>query len=132
MVAHDRAGLQVAQLAVKSAHHAEVRSLAKSLIARNTAAIVQLKKWYAAWYGSNMPGETAPMSVASLTGAPDFDRALIIAAIQHETADASLSLAAEQGLTHPELRKSARSSATAQLADVQALWGWFSRWYPEK
>jgi cytochrome c oxidase subunit 2 len=132
MVAHDRAALQGAQFAMKSAHHAEIKSLAKMLTSRNTAAIVQLKKWYAAWYGSAAPMVSPTMSVGALSGAQDFDRALIVAAIQHEAADASVSLGAEQGLTHPALRTFARSSASAQLSDVRVMWGWYTVWYPEK
>jgi uncharacterized protein (DUF305 family)/plastocyanin len=132
MVAHERAGLQLAQVAVKSAHHQEIRTLAKTLVVRNTAAIAQLKKWYAAWYGAGVPNSTTAMATGALTGVSDFDRALVVAAIPHEATDASLSLAAEEGLTHPELRKFARSSATAQLSDVQTLWRLYSGWYPER
>jgi uncharacterized protein (DUF305 family)/plastocyanin len=132
MVAHDQAGLQLAQFAVKSAHHVEIRTLAKTLVVRNTAAVAQLKKWYAAWYGAGVPNSSSAVSMGLLAGVSDFDRALIVSVIPHEATDASLSLAAEDGLTHPELRKFARSSAAAQLSDVQTLWRWYSGWYPEK
>jgi cytochrome c oxidase subunit 2 len=132
MVARERSGLQLAQFAVKSAHHPEIRALAKTLVVRDTAAIAQLKNWYAAWYGAGVPNSSSPMSANVLSGAPDLDRALIVTAIPHEATDASLSLAAEPGLTHAELRRFARSSAAAQMSDVQTLWRWYSSWYPEK
>jgi cytochrome c oxidase subunit II len=132
MVAHDRIALQAAQLAMKIGRHPEIRTFAKTLAARKTAAIAMLKKWYAAWYGSAVPSLSSPMSVASLAGAPDFDRALIVAAIQQDAADATLSLGAEQGLTHPELRAYARSSAAEMFAFIQTGWRWYSSWYPVK
>ena len=142
MVAHDRMGLQMAQLAAKNARRSEIRLLAKSLIARNTAAIAQLQRWYKAWYGSSVPdmpsmpqmcmGMMRQMSPESLTKAPDFDRALLVGEIHHDAMGASVSLMAEEGLTHPELRQFARSSAATQLNDVQQLWRWLNQWYPEK
>lgn len=158
MVLHDRMGLQVAQLAAKNSHRSEIRTLAKILIARNTAAIGQLQRWYKAWYGSSVPdmpsmssmghdGMTAmgsqsmsqmcvdtmrSISPEILINAPDFDRALLIGAIHHDSMGASVSLLAEEGLAHPELRRFARSGAAIQLNEVQQLWHWFNQWYPEK
>ena len=150
MVHHARLGQQIAQLAVKSAHHPEIRTLAKSLVAQNTAAITQLAHWYKVWYGSSVPDMPAmhamssqsmaqicmdmmqAVSPAALSKAPDFDRALLVGAIHHESMGASVSLFAEQGLAHPELRKFARTSASNQLKDVAQLWHWFNGWYPEK
>jgi cytochrome c oxidase subunit 2 len=158
MVAHDRMGLQIAQLAVKRSLHPEIRTLARSLVTRNTAAIVQLKRWYNAWYGSSVPAMPSMMSTShaampmmgpqsmpqmfmdmmrsmspeSLGSAPDFDRALLIGAIHHDSMGASMSLGAETGLTHPELRRFARSAAASQLNEVQQLWRWYNQWYPEK
>ena len=132
MVAHGQIAVQALQLAMKIGHHPELRASAKTFAARNSGAIAQLKKWYAAWYGSKVPSLPSTMSVASLAGAPDFDRALIIAAIQQDAADATLSLGAEQGLTQPELRAFARSSAGAELSFIQTAWRWYSAWYPVK
>ena len=132
MVAHGQIAVQALQLAMKIGHHPELRASAKTFAARNSGAIAQLKKWYAAWYGSAVPSVPSSMSVASLARAPDFDRALIVASIQHDAEDATLSLGAEQGLTHPELRAFARSSAAAELGFIQTAWHWYSSWYPEK
>jgi uncharacterized protein (DUF305 family) len=130
MVTEYQKGLQVARLGAKTAHHAEIRSIAKTIAAQDTAGIVQLKKWYASWYGSKITDVSSPTSYSYITGATDTDRALIIYIIQHGAGTASLSLVVEQGLTHPDLRRFARSSADAQLADVQILWHWYSGWYP--
>lgn len=158
MVYHDRMGLQAAQLAVRNSHRSEIQTLAKSLIARNTAAITQLQHWYKAWYGSSVPdmpsmpsmGHNGMSAMGSLsmsqmctdmmrsispeilTIAPDFDRALLIGAIHHDSMGASVSLLAEEGLAHRELRRFARSQAAMQLNEVQQLWHWFNQWYPEK
>jgi len=158
MVGHEGMELQIAQLAVKRSHRAEIRTLAKSLVARNTAALVQLKRWYKSWYGSSVPAMPSMMSAVhpgmppmvsssasdmmmammramspeSIGSAPDFDRAFIVAALQQDAMSASLSIAAEEGLAHPELRKFARSSAAAHLSDVQQLWHWLNQWYPVK
>jgi uncharacterized protein (DUF305 family)/plastocyanin len=158
MVHHDRTGLQMAQLAVKRSHHSEVRTLAKRLVARDTADIGQLQHWYKVWYTSSVPDmpsmvsmshggvpPTSPQSMLdmctsmmnstspeSINNAPDFDRALLVATIHHDSMGASMSLGAEEGLSHPELRRFARSAAATQLNDVQQLWTWFKQWYPER
>lgn len=141
-VQHEGMELQVAQLAAKRGHRAEVRTLAKELVTRNTAALAQLKGWYKKWYGSSVPAmvpvqasETmksmmVAMSPAGIGSAPDFDRAFLVAAIQHEAMGASLSVAAEDGLAHPELRRFARTAAAAQVSDVQTLWHSLAQWYP--
>lgn len=138
VVYHDRLGLQMAQLAVKSSHHSEVRTWAKSLTARNAAAIAQLQQWYKAWYKASVPAMPTSMPTAmprsmspeSLSTAPDLDRALLVAAMQEDSMGASMSLGAEQGLSHIELRRFARSAAATQVNDVQQLWTWFKQWYP--
>ncbi len=156
MVQHESIGLQTAQLAVKRAHHSEIRTLAKSLVTRNTAALVQLKRWYKAWYGSSVPAmpsmmsavhpgmpamasqSTAEMMMAmmramspeSVNSAPDFDRAFLVAALQQDAMSASLTVGAEEGLAHPEVRKFARSASASQLSDVQLMWRWLNQWYP--
>lgn len=150
MVYHERMGLQMAQFAMKSARRSEIRSMAKSLVARNSAAIAQLQKWYKVWYGASVPdmpsmAATRSQSMAqicadairatspgSLSNAPDVDRAWLVDSIHHESMGASVSLMAEEGLTHPELRRFARSGASIQLNDVQQIWRWFKRWYAER
>jgi uncharacterized protein (DUF305 family)/plastocyanin len=144
MVHHEGMELQISQLAVKRAHRAEIRTLAKDLVGRNTAALTQLKSWYKTWYGSSVPAMVPQsssammtnmmraMSPESLGSAPDFDRAYLAAAIQQDDMGASLSIAAEVGLAHPELRRFARSTTAAQMSDVQKWWHWYNQWYPVK
>lgn len=144
IVHHEDVELQIAQLAVKRSHRAEIRALAKNLAARNTSAVVQLKRWYKTWYGSSVPSMVPvpdsemmknmmrAMSPESLGSAPDFDRAFLVAAIQQDAMGASLSIAAEQGLAHPELRRFARTTAAAQMSEAQNGWHWFNQWYPVK
>ena len=143
-VHHDSMELQVAQLAAKRAHRPEIRAMAKDLVARNSAALVQLKTWYKTWYRSGVPaiGPTQAsemmknmmraMSPESMGGAPDIDRAFLVAAIQHEAMGASLSIAAEEGLAHPELRRFARTTAAAEMSLAQKLWRSLTQWYPVK
>jgi len=71
------------------------------------------------------------MSPEALGAAPDFDRAFMIGDIHHESMGASISIAAEQGLFHPELRKFARSAASTQMNDVSLVWHWYAKWYPQ-
>lgn len=158
MVGHEGMELQIAQLAAKRSHRAEIRTLAKTLVTRDTAALVQLKRWYKDWFGSSVPAMPSMMSAVhpgmppmvtssasemmmammrsmspeSVGSAPDFDRAFVVAALQQDAMSASLSAAAEESLVHPELRKFARSSAAAHLNDLQQLWRWFNLWYPVK
>jgi len=158
MVHHERMGLEMAQLAVKDAHHSDIRTFAKGIVSRTTTAIAQLQHWYKVWYGSSVPA-VPPMSAMpsastmqsmsaqpmmqmdmammrsmspqALGAAPDFDRAFMIGDIHHESMGASISLAAEQGLAHPELRRFARSAASTQMNDVALLWHWYAKWYPQ-
>ncbi len=72
------------------------------------------------------------MSSESVNSAPDFDHAFLVAALQQDAMSASLSVGAEEGLAHPELRKFARSASASQLSDVQLMWHLLNQWYPVK
>ena len=142
LVAHDRMGAQLAQLATKFSKRHDLRVLETMIGARDTSAIVQLGRWYKTWYGSSVPAMSMmaghadmpmmDMSPGYLTDAADFDRAFLAVAIHHSAMGAGMSAIAMDGLTHHELRTFARSSVSVQLALASQLWRLYDSSYPGK
>lgn len=51
MIAHHEGAIAMAQDALQKAEHAEIRDLAKTIIATQQAEIEQMKRWRQEWYG---------------------------------------------------------------------------------
>ncbi|HEY5094320.1 MAG TPA: DUF305 domain-containing protein [Candidatus Eremiobacteraceae bacterium] len=142
LVAHDRMGVQLAQLAVKFSKRHDLRVLETTVGAKDTSAIALLGRWYKTWYGSSVPAMAMmtdhaqmprmDMSPSYLTDAPDFDRAFLAVAIHHSATGAAMSAIAMDGFTHNELRTFARSTASGQLALASQLWRLYDSSYPAK
>jgi uncharacterized protein (DUF305 family) len=50
MIVHHQGAIDMAQLALTSAKHAEIKNLSQAIISAQTAEIEQMKQWQKAWY----------------------------------------------------------------------------------
>lgn len=52
MIMHHQGAVEMAQLALKNAKHAEIKTLANAIISAQNKEIADMKAWQEAWYGS--------------------------------------------------------------------------------
>lgn len=56
MTAHHMGAVQMAELALQHANHAEIKNMAQAIISAQNAEIDQMKQWQTAWYGTESEG----------------------------------------------------------------------------
>ncbi len=62
MIAHHQGAIDMATEAKKSAKHDEIKAMADAIIAAQTKEINDMKGWYKAWYGTDVPTSSTMMS----------------------------------------------------------------------
>lgn len=154
MVPHHQAATEMAQIAVERAEHAELRTMAEEMIAKQQAEITQLRDWRSEWYGS---AETPPMSampmlsemagmqhgadgpvmdmtadIEALRNAPEpFDLAFIDAMIPHHATAIEAAQLALNNAAHPELKDMAQQIIDDQQQEITQLQDWREAWYAD-
>lgn len=61
MIPHHEDAILMAEEVKEGAEHAEIRQLADSIIAAQSAEIAQMKAWYKAWFGTDVSDDTTYM-----------------------------------------------------------------------
>lgn len=148
MIPHHQAAIAMADLALNRAEHPELKQLAATIKQTQTAEIAQMRQWYQAWYGTDVPtvsmGSTMGGGMmgggmmgggmmggdpAPLAGAQPFDRAFIEQMVPHHQMAVTMSQMMLPGVTHPELRGLLRSIVTGQTAEIDQMQQWYQTWY---
>lgn len=55
MTVHHQGAIQMAELALQNAQHAEIKKMAQDIITAQNAEIQQMQGWQASWYGMQQP-----------------------------------------------------------------------------
>ncbi|KAF0654657.1 hypothetical protein L107_03084 [Cyanobium sp. Copco_Reservoir_LC18] len=145
MIPHHDGAIAMADLALTRAKRPEIRALAGSIKASQTEENAQMRAWYRAWFGGNVPtwggamghgGGMAGMGmggtgtdIAWLKNAPDFDRAFIEQMIPHHRMGVMMASMAQTGSQHPELLALQQAMVKVQSAEIAQMAGWYRRWY---
>jgi uncharacterized protein (DUF305 family) len=158
MVPHHTQAAEMADLALSRAHHSEIKKLAAAIKKDQNREIQQMKTWYKAWYGKEVPvtamtnqemmamrqrmGQQMnsgmmkmPMNMrsmnvdlAALKNAPDFDKEFVRQMIPHHRMAVMMSQMAANKATKPEIRNLAQSMIKTQTAEINQM----QRWYQTK
>lgn len=135
MIPHHEAAVEMAELGVNSADHAEIKELSKNIIASQQAEIKQmsdLKTKLPESSHSMMSEEdmSAMMSdVESLKGAKTFDKAFIDAMIPHHQSAVVMANQVIADGANPEVEKLAKAIVTAQSKEIAQMQTWRTEWY---
>jgi uncharacterized protein (DUF305 family) len=153
MIPHHQAAVDLANLALERSQHPEIQTLAESIKTTQLQEIEQMKNWYAAWYGTEVPvgmgmgmgmhsGEHSPMheqcsthmmsmmhgDLAALETAEDFDKAFIEQMIPHHQMAVMMS-AMVLDSDRPELRDLGQAIIQTQTAEIKQMQEWHQTWY---
>jgi len=131
MIPHHQEAVDVAREVVDRGERAEVRALARDIVATQADEIATLRAWLTAWHPDAPPAPYAPM-MRALTGlAPsEIDVVFVTDMVRHHEmalamAEAALAL---DPAPRPEIAALAREVARVQAEEITTLRGWLEDW----
>ena len=58
MIIHHQGAIEMAEIALKSARHEEVKKMAQDIISAQEAEIAQMQEWQQSWYGESSASDS--------------------------------------------------------------------------
>lgn len=145
MIPHHEDAIIMSTIALERAEHQEIKDLAKSIIASQSAEIEQMEKWDKEWFsaafvpkalahdhghaGMNMGMMGDQTDLESLKSANPFDKAFIEEMIPHHQMAIMMAQMLENSTTRPEMKKLAANIIEAQSREIEQMRGWYAQWY---
>lgn len=146
MIPHHEDAVDMADLALESAEHPELRALAREIKRTQTAEIEQMREWYREWfdeevpeYSGRGPGRMGGMrggmmgrmgtDLDALEDADPFDREFIEQMVPHHQMALMMAGMLEQGTNRSEMRAFAREIIDTQGREIEQMQEWYQEWY---
>lgn len=147
MVPHHQGAVEMAKIALERAEHAEIKAMAKDIVASQEAEIAKMKAWRKAWFGSEdapamdmpmahteMPGMSSMMNMSkdidALKTATPFDLAFLDAMIPHHQGAVAMARACAEKAQHAEIKALAEEILRDQTREIAQMQEWRKAWYP--
>ena len=140
MVPHHEGAVEMAQVALQRAEHAEITNLAKEIVGAQRAEIELFGEIREREYGAaestmgmnEQDMEAMGMSDSeALANAEPFDKAFIDEMIPHHESAIAMAEIARQETNDPSIREIAADIVTAQKREIEQMKQWRQQWYPE-
>ncbi len=148
MIPHHEDAITMAELAQEKAQRPEIKQLAENIISSQGAEINQMKDWYIAWFGKDVPegnnvmnqhgmrmGNSMHMGMMGndtdmtrLENTEDFDKAFIEDMIPHHQMAVMMASMLKGGTQRPEMKKLADDIITAQTDEIDQMRQWYADW----
>jgi len=139
MIPHHESAVAMAKLARQKATHPEIKALADSIIASQSAEIKTMRQWHKDWYGTDVSKQTgitmmgggmldSQAEVDSLNAATDFDKAFLEQMIPHHQMAVMMANMLGQGTNRPEMQKLAGDILSAQSKEINQMQTWQTQW----
>lgn len=140
MSEHHQSAIDMAKMAEMNAQHAEMKTLARSIVADQQQEISQMKSWRDQWYAGKpqamnmeMPGMMAAMKgmdmgkMKSMSGNA-FDLMFIEKMTAHHAGAITMAKEALTKAEHPEIKKMAQQIIAAQQREIDQMSAWKAAW----
>jgi uncharacterized protein (DUF305 family) len=140
MIAHHQGAVDMAKDAEAKAHHQELKTLAKNIIASQEKEIDEMKMWREKWFAAEPPAMNMEMAgmkdsmkgmdmstLESLTG-NDFDLEFIKQMIPHHDGAVIMAKEALQKSQKSEIKNLAASIIKDQEAEIKQMKEWQAVW----
>lgn len=158
MIPHHQGAVDMAELALTRAQHPEIKQLAEAIIRDQNREIEQMRTWYQAWYGTEVP-EMMPMGMMgnasgphgrmgqnsrqgmmgmhttmmgdleTLNNADDFDQEFIRQMIPHHQMAVMMAQMVLNTANQPEIRELAQTIIETQTNEINQMQQWYQEWY---
>lgn len=149
MIPHHDGAIAMAELALERSKRPEIRTLAQAIIDAQTRENEQMRSWYRAWYGGEVPTATTNArgmmgggmmsgsgmhmggreDLTSLRSAADFDKAFIEQMIPHHQMAIMMARMLAAGTTRPEMADFSKAIIEAQSGEIAQMQSWYAAWY---
>lgn len=146
MVPHHEEAVKMADLALTRTKRPEIKKLAETIKKDQTREIQQMRTWYKAWYGTEVPANAmAGMEMMGMSGkhnmmamethledlknASNFDEEFLRQMIHHHHMAVMMSQMAVGSASRPEIRNLAQSIIKSQTAEIAQMQQWYQAWY---
>jgi uncharacterized protein (DUF305 family) len=152
MIPHHEEAVKMADLALSRTKRPEIKQLAQAIKRDQNREIEQMRTWYQAWYGTEVP--TVSMAdmgmmggqqgtgmsmhrdmrgmqadLEALKNAPDFDREFISQMIPHHQMAVMMARMVRDSTARPEIRTLAESIIKTQTSEIGQMRQWYQAWY---
>lgn len=156
MIPHHQDAVEMANLALTRAKRPEIKKLAEAIKRDQTREIQQMRGWYKAWYGKDVPqvpmgtgmmGNRQGMGtgmgmgqgmmtqngmmhtdLVALKNASDFDKEFVRQMIPHHQMAVHMAQMVLNQKTRPEIRTLAQSIIQSQTAEIKQMQQWQQAW----
>jgi uncharacterized protein (DUF305 family) len=130
MVPHHEQAIAMAKLAQQKGDHADVKALAADVVKTQTAEIAQMKAWYRAWYGSDLPAVARRANaLAGLQAAAPFDKAFLAQMYRHHAMGVRMIDMLLPSVDKAELATLMKEMRATQSAEMTKMAAWYRSWY---
>jgi uncharacterized protein (DUF305 family) len=152
MIPHHQDAIDMGNLALVRAEHPEIRQLSENVIRDQSREISQMRDWYKAWYGTDVPVYQGAMmgggmnrrgsgtgmmgggmggsmtDLVQLGNATRFDKEFIEQMVPHHQM-AIMMAQMTLNSDHKEMRELGSSIIRSQSAEVDQMREWYHTWY---
>jgi uncharacterized protein (DUF305 family) len=140
MIEHQEGAIEMAEVALERAEHAEVRQMARAIVDTQQAEVEQMDAWMNDWSGRGGHGMDHGVTHAEMgmdldmdefRRAEPFDRAFLDAMIVHHEGAIEMADAILNSTERDELKEMAREIIEVQRAEIEQMRQWRADWYGE-
>lgn len=134
MIDHHGMALEMGEICLEKATHAELRAMCHQVIAAQSEEIETMQSWLRGWYGVSHEPEMTPADMreleqlASLSGAR-FEIRFMESLIRHHRKAIAEAEACLDHASHRELLGLCEQIIEAQTAEIAQLQAWLCHWY---
>jgi uncharacterized protein (DUF305 family) len=127
MVSHHEMAVDMAKVELARGKDPQTKALAARVIAAQSKEIAQMKAWYSAWYGTDVPGMPASgdmgmmgmhMDMDALRSTNEPDRMFLTMMLPHHASAVTMASTAMTASGHAELADLQKKIVAAQSAEM--------------
>jgi uncharacterized protein (DUF305 family) len=136
MIHHHAMAIEMAQMCLEKAVHAELGSMCADIIASQSREIEQMQSWLSDWYGMThepdmKPGDMKMMEKFAALDGEEFEIAFMEMMIRHHEQAIREAGKCLQRAYHDELNALCQQIIAAQQQEIAQMQTWLCEWYGE-
>ncbi|MDP3104153.1 MAG: DUF305 domain-containing protein [Candidatus Methanoperedens sp.] len=141
MIPHHDDAIIMAEIALKQAEHAEIKTLAENIRRTQSEENAKMRGWYKSWYGTDVPEDSLSVGmgmdgmmgdatdIKTLENAKPFDKEFIEQMIPHHQMAIMMATMLLQGTDREEMKTLAQAIIDAQSREIDQMRSLYSSWY---